>query len=299
MSVLVICASSDTGIDPQRSIHRIENILPHAPDLGIFLNLNRLGAQAVSVIPALQTVVALWSSHLTQTSTQQTSSPESALLSRSLHLLSDALSVATPRLGPQFYMQILQTEVLLAYYLQRLCQAPNARYHATAALSLAAGLGLHFKEGDITTTGLLDFVSTTHPRLPPATDLVEAQERVDAWWTIFSLSKFLETGYSGSADLNTTIKVTAPWPSSAQGILVSCIHHESQYHPRKVFRVIGARMLQPKIQSSNFWLPRPSGFNSRRRLAYRQEQLFCLEKHSPSQRPISEVGLTDHTLNVV
>lgn len=213
--------------------YRLYIISLYRSDLGIFLNLGLLGGQNDNIIPALRTVITLWSAHLAPTlsAPQQTPSPEPALLSRTLHLLSDALSVTSSQPEPRFHMQILQTEVLLVYYFQRLCQIPNAQYHAGAALSLAVGIGLHMQTGDTTSTGLLNLVSTSHPRLPPATDWNESQERVDAWWTIYSLAIFLEASYSGSSEINTVIRITTPWPSFAQPKLVSNTIVDHYYYP--------------------------------------------------------------------
>ncbi|KAG6334035.1 hypothetical protein ID866_5052 [Astraeus odoratus] len=198
--------------------HAIDAVCPYALDMGIFLNLSRLRAQAANVIPALQHSIVLCSSHLIQSPVSHRAlAEEPALLSRSLHSLTNALAAANPKLGPQFYMQILQTEVLLAYYLQRICQTPNAQYHANAAMSLAITLGLHMRSSEAPAGGLYNFTANCHPRLPRPSDAVEDQERVDGWWTVYSLVKFLEAVHPGGQAVNTTVRITTPWPRGNMG----------------------------------------------------------------------------------
>ncbi|KAL4067480.1 hypothetical protein V8B97DRAFT_1873619 [Scleroderma yunnanense] len=199
--------------------YRIDIISPYALDFGVFLSLARLRAHPTNIIPALRGTIALCSSHLTQASavSQQVSPSEPALLSRVLHSLTEGLSTAHPRLGPHFYMQILQAQVLLAYYLHRVCQITVAQSQANGAIALAVGLGLHMRSGDVPTAGLFNFIASSHPRLPRPSDAVEEKERVDAWWTIYLLVKFLEMIHPGPPVVTTAVKITVAWPGSGRG----------------------------------------------------------------------------------
>ncbi|KAL4072323.1 hypothetical protein J3A83DRAFT_4372371 [Scleroderma citrinum] len=206
----------ETALGLQRAI---DIISPYALDFGVFLSLARLRAHPTNIIPALRSTIALCSSHLTQASavSQQVSPSEPALLSRVLHSLTEGLSTAHPRLGPHFYMQILQAQVLLAYYLHRVCQITVAQSQANGAIALAVGLGLHMRSGDVPTAGLFNFIASSHPRLPRPSDAVEEKERVDAWWTIYLLVKFLEMIHPGPPVVTTAVKITVAWPGSGRG----------------------------------------------------------------------------------
>ncbi|KAI6141897.1 hypothetical protein BKA82DRAFT_1002991 [Pisolithus tinctorius] len=195
----------------------IDTLAPYALDLGIFLSLPRLRAQPGSISPALRSALILCSFHLTRPSGPEQAVSAEALVSRLLHTLVDALVAANPRLGPQFYMQTLQAEVLLAYHLLRMGRVSTAQSHANAAMSLAICLGLHLSSGDAPPAGLFDFLAASLPRLPRPGDAIEEQERVDAWWTIHSLVKSAETIHAGPPVVSSTVNITAPWPGTTRG----------------------------------------------------------------------------------
>lgn len=111
-------------------------------------------------------------------------------------------------------MQTLQAQVLLVYYFHRVCQTPNAQCHANGAIALAVGLGLHMRSSDVPAAGIFNFIANGHPRLPRPSDAVEEQERIVAWWTIYSLVKFLEMIHPGPPAVTTAVKITVAWPGS-------------------------------------------------------------------------------------
>jgi len=249
---------SDKGIR-----YRIDAISLYTIDLGVFLNLGRLRAHPENIIPALRDTLALFSSHLAQTpgsSAQQvlSSSPsESVLLSRALQSLAESFSAVNPRLGPQYYMQILQVQVLLAYYFHRVYQTPVAQCHANGAIAVAVGLGLHMRSSDGPTPGLFNFIANCHPRLPRPSDAVEEQERTGAWWTVYSLVKFLEMIHPGPPVVATAVRITVPWPGSN----VCDIHYLCLDAPFIVYfrtSTIQARTLLTEIRLLSFCLLRTS-----------------------------------------
>ncbi|KAF9232523.1 hypothetical protein BU15DRAFT_81150 [Melanogaster broomeanus] len=219
----LVTSSVDTGLAfdglPQQNVQNVQHSLtiltPHAAELGFFLNINRLRAHSSNIVPALHSMLTLWSIHISQQHldlSEQDSEP--ALLSHAQHQLSDALSAASSAQDPQLFMQIIQTEVLLSFYLQRAGQPLGARYHASAALSLAVGLRLHLKSREATFANLFDFVGNSYPQLPPPTEAVEEDERVDAFWTVYSLDRCLGAIHNGPPAMNNGIMITVPWPSS-------------------------------------------------------------------------------------
>ncbi|KAI5990309.1 hypothetical protein F5J12DRAFT_897748 [Pisolithus orientalis] len=180
----------------------IDTLAPFALDLGIFLSLPRLRAQPGSISPALRSALILCSFHLTRPSGPEQVVSAEALVSRLLHTLVDALVAANPRLGPQFYMQILQAEVLLAYHLLRMERVSTAQSHANSAMSLAICLGLHLSSGDAPAAGLFDFLAASLPRLPRPGDAIEEQE---------------QTIHAGPPVVSSTVNITAPWPGTTRG----------------------------------------------------------------------------------
>ncbi|KAF9218566.1 hypothetical protein BS17DRAFT_525067 [Gyrodon lividus] len=209
---------SSWGFDgpPQQNVQQSLTVLaPHAAELGLFLNIDRLRAQSPRIFPALHSTLALWSVHLSQPHLDVSEQDlEPALLSHALHQVSSALSTASSAQDPQVFMHIIQAEVLLSLYLQCSGQSLGARYHASAALSLALGLRLHAKPGEAQSTHLFDFLGNSYPQLPPPTDAAEEKERVDAFWTVYSLDRCLGAFYNEPSGMNGEIMVTAPWPSS-------------------------------------------------------------------------------------
>ncbi|KAI6011982.1 hypothetical protein PISMIDRAFT_655539 [Pisolithus microcarpus 441] len=202
----------------------IDTLAPYASDLGIFLSLLRLRAQPESITPALRSALILSSFHLTRPSAPEQAVSIETLISRLLHTLVDVVVVANPRLGPQFYLQTLQAEVLLVYHLLLMGRVSIAQSHVNAAMSLAIRLGLHMRSGDAPAAGSFDFLANFLPRLPLPGDAVEEQERADAWWTIYSLVKFAKVISVGSPDVSSTVNITAPWPDAVKdGVCVPLI----------------------------------------------------------------------------
>ncbi|KAI6126511.1 hypothetical protein F5141DRAFT_341871 [Pisolithus sp. B1] len=205
----------DDDIDSLSDLqYLIDSLVPNAFDLGIFLSLPRLRAQPGSIAPALRSALILSSFHFSQPSAPEQAVSIEALISRLLHTLADAVVAANPRLGPQFYMQILQAEVLLVYHLLHMGRVSIAQSHANAAMSLAICLGLHMRSGDAPAAGSFDFLANFLPRLPLPGDAIEEQERVDAWWTVHSLVKFAEPISVGPPVVSSTVNITAPWPGA-------------------------------------------------------------------------------------
>ncbi|KAH7883128.1 hypothetical protein F5I97DRAFT_1930709 [Phlebopus sp. FC_14] len=193
-------------------------IAPQAAECGFFLDIERLGTRGSSIVPALHTTMILWAAHLSQSQSEileQGLLPESSLLARALHQLSDALSASTSTSSPQTFMHILQSEVLLAVYLQRTGQVLGARYHASAALSIAVGMQLHTESSQAQSPSLFSFVGNYYPQLPPPVDAVEERERVDAFWTVYSLDMCLAVIDNASPTINSAVRITAPWPGTS------------------------------------------------------------------------------------
>ncbi|KIJ64869.1 hypothetical protein HYDPIDRAFT_28223 [Hydnomerulius pinastri MD-312] len=216
-SLATTSSGSSWGFDgpSQHSVQQSVAVLtPHAAEIGFFLRIDRLRAQSAHIIPALRSTLALWSVHLQSKVSEQALLAEPTLLSRAQHQLSDALSAVNSITNPQSLMHIIQTEVLISFYLQRTGQALGARYHASAALSLALGLRLHIGSGEAPSASLFDFLGSFQHQLPPPTDSIEEKERVDAFWTVYSLDRCLGAIHNGPPATSNAITITVPWPST-------------------------------------------------------------------------------------
>ncbi|KAI6120127.1 hypothetical protein EDD16DRAFT_899340 [Pisolithus croceorrhizus] len=122
---------------------------------------------------------------------------------------------------PSFIMmETLQAEVLLVYHLLHMGRLSTARSHANIAMSLAICLGLHMRSGDAPVTGSVAFLVNSLPRLPRG-GAIEEQERLDAWWTIRSFVKFVETIYVGPPVVSSMVNITAPWPLATRDCSVA------------------------------------------------------------------------------
>ncbi|KIK79728.1 hypothetical protein PAXRUDRAFT_833952 [Paxillus rubicundulus Ve08.2h10] len=213
-------SSTDSGWGydgpPQRNVQQCLTILaPHAAELGLFLNIDRLRAQNTRIFPGLHSTLTLWSTYLSQRHVNVSEQNlEFALLSHAQHRISDALTVGSSTQDPQVFMHIIQTEALISCHLQRTGEPLGARYHASAALSLALGLRLHLRSGEAPSAHLFDFVGHSYPQLPPPLDATEEKERVDAFWTVYTLDRCLGDIYNGPPGMNHAMMITAPWPSS-------------------------------------------------------------------------------------
>ncbi|KAI6163462.1 hypothetical protein EDD17DRAFT_1507185 [Pisolithus thermaeus] len=87
-------------------------------------------------------------------------------------------------------------------------------------MSLAICLGLHMRSGDAPVTGSVDFLVNSLPRLPRG-GAIEEQGRLDAWWTIRSFVKFVETIYVGPPVVSSMVNITAPWPLATRDCSVA------------------------------------------------------------------------------
>lgn len=122
------------------------------------------------VSPALLNAVYLLGCHLSDS--PDIRALESTLMSRTQIALS----------GPplQAVLQWVQAEVLMSQYLFGKARILEAKYHATAAVSLVYGAGLHNTHAQIQP-------SSHSPVLRPPANAIEQGERINAFWTVLIL----------------------------------------------------------------------------------------------------------------
>lgn len=194
-------------------------------------------------MPALQTVLTLWSVHITSScepdrerTVERTRALTSKLLAQVQTQLASALTTVDVEPDPAILLHVVQTGVLLAYYMQRIGQVVGARYYASGTWALTIMSKLHRSpylaadageggdqtmRGDGTREGPTQGSSIACPfafagcaRLAPALDEMEAEERVRAFWAVYALDRYFSAvgqvpSQSLSTDGNT---MTVPWP---------------------------------------------------------------------------------------
>jgi hypothetical protein len=153
-------------------------------------------------LPALLYAVYLWGCHLSQSESYKAN--ESIFLSRALIGSSNSLSSD----HPQKVIHSIQAEVLLATYFFRSNRLVEGRYHLGAAVSLTIGAKLHQIRAPGVDTSRADI-------LPPPANQLEEGERLNAFWTVFTLNNCWGTsGGSGITSVfdNPGSQIDSPWP---------------------------------------------------------------------------------------
>ncbi|KAG2340510.1 hypothetical protein BDR05DRAFT_966774 [Suillus weaverae] len=203
-------------------LESLNKILPYADEVGFFLHIPRVRDTLVTAssrgIPiALQNAIILLCLHVTET--KQTAF-ELTLLSRCLHQLADII----PSCGTstRYLLNVLQTEVLLAYYLFQVGRTVEARYHSGAAAGLVLAFQLHSSppEGETNTPAdvqpmSFDIFRTT---LPHPVDDIEQTEATHAFWTVFTQDKSMSAVLGVPPTVGRSIRISVPWPGKMQEV---------------------------------------------------------------------------------
>lgn len=196
-------------------LESLDKILPYADELGFFLHIPRVRntlviASSRSIPVALQNTIILLCLHITNT---KQSAFELTVLSRCLRQLADTI----PSCGASTreLLDVLQTEVLLTYYLFRVGRTVEAKYHSGAAASLVLAFGLHSSsEGEQNTptdmqSVAFDIFGTTLPNL---VDDIEQTEAIHAFWNVFTWDKSVSAVLGVPPSIGRSIRVSVPWP---------------------------------------------------------------------------------------
>jgi len=233
-------ASTSTGgggggpVSPQRSavvgsyeeppFHIVQQLLdtflPHSSQFGFFLDASTFRDSTLLPLtlgnhqrptPALVTTVLLWGAHLSHS---DPSSQEHSLLMRALRY------AATDMSGdhPQRIIHTLQAEVLLSYYFLRMSRFLEAKIHSTTAVTIALECGLN-KIRSSTSSALpaLHLVQDHPVVLHHAADKAEEGERINGFWSAFTLHKLITVMLQPSQNLCGILEIPGlqidtPWP---------------------------------------------------------------------------------------
>ena len=194
--------------------------MPHARKVGCFLDLQRglSQSQDANALSALRAAVYLWGARFSRDATQMHLEP--TYLANTLQWLRHALASAQQQ--QRVTLHLLQTEILVAHYMFNNGRLLEGQSHYSAAVSLALTCGLHQQ---LT-------ASSAHSTswLPASTTPAEDIEKVNAWWTVFTLEKswaaFLDvpTMLTDRAESGTVVET--PWPRSSTAVsrFLSCLY---------------------------------------------------------------------------
>ncbi|KAJ7292868.1 hypothetical protein C8J57DRAFT_1041129 [Mycena rebaudengoi] len=193
---------------PRAYIHSIDTFLTYAPDWGFFLNVSRFRHDALLDLPignhmrpspALLNTVYLIG--ITLSGSSDWKMHEQAFLGRTLSSLSLSLS----GLHPKRVLHSLQAELLLSTFFFTSGRFLKGRYHATAAISLAAGIKLQKIRSE------RESISGSVVRaLQPFADAIEEGEHIDACWTTLILDRLWSVALDCSVSADHA--VDTPWP---------------------------------------------------------------------------------------
>jgi len=200
---------------------RIDTFIPHAQQFGFFLHISTFRQAAFLVFPlghpsrptpGLLNTVHLLGVHFSQPESQQSQEP--------LLLMRAVQHVSTDLLGthPNKVIHTLQAEVLLAYYFFRVAAILEAKVHAAAAVSLALGSGLHrIRSSSLTAPSTIAIVQDQPYPLPPPVNNLQEAERINAFWSVLMLHKFVTVSLENPANVCGALEapgmqIDTPWP---------------------------------------------------------------------------------------
>ncbi|KAJ3872732.1 hypothetical protein F5051DRAFT_479614, partial [Lentinula edodes] len=165
----------------------LEWFFANAVSFGFFLEHSRFSDSALLPLdfghqsrpcPGLLSTVYLWGIHLSPQA--QRKDLEHILLMRALRDTASDLSTANPH--PHRFMHTIQAETLLGYYFFRNGNILEAKRHASSAASLALGCGLNTLRSSNEQQQW-----SSNINLPPPQDPIEEGERINGFWTVFTL----------------------------------------------------------------------------------------------------------------
>lgn len=199
---------------------RFTTFLPVAFELGFFLDTQRFRASCAlpSTTPdhckptaALLAAVYLMGAHLT--SHESISKQEPAFLRHA----SQQTSVALQDSHPHRIIQNLQAQVLLAYYFFRNSRYIEAKCHTSVAVSITLACGLHRLRPLAASSSPGGLISDVDSYLPPPVDDLELGERINAFWTVFTLHKYIAVAMDPPSSICGAfeapgIRIDTPWP---------------------------------------------------------------------------------------
>ena len=196
---------------------RLSGFLPHASEMGLFLNIPRFRASMMQAhpighqsrpAPSLVYTTYLWAIRLSQDPSVK--AYESAYLHRATQ---DAATILSGS-HPNKILHSIQTEVLLSTYFFANGRFFEGKYHLSNAVSTVFSAKMHrirsYEPSQQQAT-------SQAPRMPSPRDSVEEGERILGLWTVLTLDKTWAIALENSPNFEHSThalatRVDTPWP---------------------------------------------------------------------------------------
>jgi hypothetical protein len=193
----------------------------HSQQFGFFLHIPSFRQSSLLAFhlghpnrptPGLLNVVHLLGVHFSQP--EAFHGQESALLTRAVQ------HVATDLMGthPNKVIHTLQAEILLSYYFLRTGSLLEAKCRAGTAVSLALGSGLHkIRSANFMVPSTIGIIHDQPYALPPPADTLQEAERINGFWAVLMLHKFISVALEAPAHVCGALEapgmqIDTPWP---------------------------------------------------------------------------------------
>lgn len=186
----------------------------------------------------------LWGVRCSQSENRD--SHESLFLSRALLHLPHTLASD----HPYKVIHAIQTEVLLCLYFFSCRRTIEGKYHLSGALSLVLGSELHQLRTSNQPARHIDLVESWNPLSMPPQDQIEEGERINAFWTVYSLNNCW--GIHASSPTSTLLEgshIDTPWPLDTEQYEQVSDFLMSRYLAHSKIRISLHRMFGAAIQS--------------------------------------------------
>ncbi len=218
---------------------RINSFIPHATQVGFFLNIPRFmhivytPADARSpFLDPLVTTVSLWGCRLSQSPALAVH--ESGLLSRAVQQLSGSLFLAGTDNHGHTIISVIQAEVLLANYFFSLGRFLEGRYHCSAAVSLCISCRLNVLGNEQEARGqgglAMDLVRSSDLGFTPSEpgDAIHTGEKIGAFWSVYILDKTWAVALGAPSSISDNVRVSTPLPLTMEAyeqVSIACLLH--------------------------------------------------------------------------
>ncbi|KAJ6448561.1 hypothetical protein C8R47DRAFT_934920, partial [Mycena vitilis] len=191
----------------------LDSFHPQASEFGLFLDWGRMIQQYnadCTISSALLNALYMWGAHFSLHAQYAQNFKQRALRS------------ASTEVTDELFMYTLQAEVLLSYFFLRTADFLEARTHTATAVALVVGAGLHeIRSLHQPDTPLIGIAATaTAPgglRLRPPADPLEEGERINAFWAVFMLDKYVSIALDPPHRIcgvfeGLGMRIDTPWP---------------------------------------------------------------------------------------
>ncbi|KAJ7773780.1 hypothetical protein B0H14DRAFT_3589009 [Mycena olivaceomarginata] len=179
-----------------------------APDSEIWDDLMQFGG-----ISSPLEVVALWATHVSANSLDESVYSEEKLLARTVHHV--AQDIAAGGALPQRILHMIQTEILLSLYYLDYGRLLEANYHCAGATSLAFISGLH----QLGTSS--QNVVVQGENIPIPLGAILRMEMINAFWSVLLINNYCVAASNTPSSMPYDAPISTPWPTHFPNVALS------------------------------------------------------------------------------